>query len=54
MFPDIINKQETVKMQYLNKYLDETKTYEINSSPINVMASYSRVVTNLKLEYANR
>ena len=47
------NKQETIKMEYLNKYINKEKVYELNSSPINIIASNSRIVTNLKLENYN-
>lgn len=47
------NKQDTIKMEYLNKYINEEKVYELKSSPINIKASNSRIVTNLKLENYN-
>ena len=47
------NKQDTIKMEYLNKYINEAKVYELKSSTINVIASNEKVVTHLKIENYN-
>ena len=47
------NKQDRIKIEYLNKYINAEKVYEKESSLINVIASNSSVVTHLKVENYN-
>lgn len=44
------NKIETIKLTYLNKYVNQDNIYQIESEPINIIASNSKLVTNLKIE----
>ena len=47
------NKQDRIQIEYLNKYINAEKVYELQSNLINIVASNSSVVTHLKVENYN-
>ena len=47
------NKQDTIKVEYINKYVNEEKVNQSESEAKNIISSNEKVVTHLKIENYN-